>query len=769
VLVDGVRTFSNLPYGWSSEYAALQPVTHTVSVVPAGSAGPALFETQVNGVAGSYWTLAALGAAGAPTPWLLSDDNDLPLVDQCRVRLLHASTDAPAVDVAVEGGANVFANVAHRQMGDYVAVSAGTYDLVVRQTGTMTALLTLPGVTLDAGNVYSLVLLGLRNGTPALRLVAIRDVITTGRTTQASYIVHQAQAGEWKVKLSGYINPQDAYQLAVIGAIPRPGLGDVAATSTGPTSARVTYRLTADRPGTMVNIWANPGPITATHTITNSHGVTETVTVPEYNGTLLVGELQPAYDGSLQTANVSLSALASGAYRIWLEADNDNSGPQRVYAAETVVVTSTWQTSWQANIRTVPRYGEIGVSWDPCPNPDVNGYVLYSSTPPQTVTQAIDVGSVLTTSVWAVAPGSTVELWVQAYDTETGRFALSEKVSVRSPLAEFGIAASTTAPVLAGSQPLTVSLVLTTALSPYPDAVGLYLLRVPDGLTVRLGTAVTIPTPAGVTVSAVLSAAPELAGGEHVVVIEARGGGVTRTLTLRVTHQRPYFTLTAVPAAITLTEGSAVTVTLQAMGFYGHSDPIQVRLDQVPPGLLCTLSAATISAAGQVSLTLQDTPDLSAGVQALHIIGEDGLHVDDLSLPVTVSKRGFGLIPVEAWRSTSPGGQAVFPINVTASLGWSEPVTLSVDASQLPVGTSVSLRAGQAASVSAIAVITATASITVRPPASVDVVVTVPVDAPVQTYPIAVYGESADHYHWASLQLQVRQPHWLYLPLLRKR
>ncbi|MBM4430590.1 MAG: DUF4397 domain-containing protein, partial [Chloroflexi bacterium] len=91
VLVDGVRTFSNLPYGWSSEYAALQPVTHTVSVVPAGSAGPALFETQVNGVAGSYWTLAALGAAGAPTPWLLSDDNDLPLVDQCRVRLLHAS------------------------------------------------------------------------------------------------------------------------------------------------------------------------------------------------------------------------------------------------------------------------------------------------------------------------------------------------------------------------------------------------------------------------------------------------------------------------------------------------------------------------------------------------------------------------------------------------------------------------------------------------------------------------------------------------------
>jgi hypothetical protein len=60
--------------------------------------------------------------------------------DEAMVRVLHASPDAPAVDVKVNGS-NVLTNVPFKAISDYLPVAAGTYNIKVCATGTATCVI----------------------------------------------------------------------------------------------------------------------------------------------------------------------------------------------------------------------------------------------------------------------------------------------------------------------------------------------------------------------------------------------------------------------------------------------------------------------------------------------------------------------------------------------------------------------------------------------------------------------------------------------------
>jgi len=106
---------------------------------------------------------------------VLEDNNSAPASGKAHVRFVHASPDAPAVDIAVAGGPVLFSNVPFKGVGAYTPVDAGTYDLEVRLTGTNTVVLPLPGIKLDAGTVYTAWAMGLAAGDPALTAVLTAD------------------------------------------------------------------------------------------------------------------------------------------------------------------------------------------------------------------------------------------------------------------------------------------------------------------------------------------------------------------------------------------------------------------------------------------------------------------------------------------------------------------------------------------------------------------------------------------------------------------
>jgi hypothetical protein len=91
------------------------------------------------------------------------------------VRVVHASPDAPAVDIYVESNI-VLEALPFREYSDYLAVPAGTYTVSIKVSGTDTTVKSFP-VTLAAGKYYSAIAVGYATGgkQPGFDVLALED------------------------------------------------------------------------------------------------------------------------------------------------------------------------------------------------------------------------------------------------------------------------------------------------------------------------------------------------------------------------------------------------------------------------------------------------------------------------------------------------------------------------------------------------------------------------------------------------------------------
>jgi hypothetical protein len=161
VWVDGTVVLEGVPFPLLSGYLAVPAGPHRIQVTPAGATEPSVIDATLDLDPAASYTVAATGLLTmndlAPLPLL---DDRQPADGMASVRFVHASPDAPAVDVAVSGGPVLFSNVAFREAGEYLMVAPGTYDLEVRVAGTSTVALSVPGVSLSASTNYTIFAIG---------------------------------------------------------------------------------------------------------------------------------------------------------------------------------------------------------------------------------------------------------------------------------------------------------------------------------------------------------------------------------------------------------------------------------------------------------------------------------------------------------------------------------------------------------------------------------------------------------------------------------
>lgn len=152
ISVDGTVVLGNVPFGTVSGYLSLDAGTYQIQVTPAGETTPVVIDESVTVSAGLAYTLSATGLLGTADLQLTpSIDDRNSLAAQSKVRFIHFGPDAPAVDVAVTGGPILFENFSFRDIGSYLPVDPGTYDLEVRLAGTSDVALPLPGIEISAG------------------------------------------------------------------------------------------------------------------------------------------------------------------------------------------------------------------------------------------------------------------------------------------------------------------------------------------------------------------------------------------------------------------------------------------------------------------------------------------------------------------------------------------------------------------------------------------------------------------------------------------
>lgn len=156
VLVDGNAVLEGAEFGDVSDYTNLSSGEHNVTIQTSENES-VVFEGNVTVEAGSQYTAAAVGEVGADTLDLAvyQDDFEMPAEGNASVRLVHASPDAPAVDVTVaETNSTLFDNATFSNATDYASVPAGDYSLEVR-----------PATEADDGDVVSTANVTLENGT----------------------------------------------------------------------------------------------------------------------------------------------------------------------------------------------------------------------------------------------------------------------------------------------------------------------------------------------------------------------------------------------------------------------------------------------------------------------------------------------------------------------------------------------------------------------------------------------------------------------------
>lgn len=169
VRFNGAYLVQDAPFQAVTGYLPVPAGEARIQVSPAGATQPVVIDSTLTLSPNTSYTVAATGLLSANDlrPIVLVDDRTTS-GSQAKVRFVHASPDAPAVDVAVTGGPVIFGDVAFRENSDPAGVPGGTYNLEVRVAGTTAVALQLPGVGLASNTNYTVFAIGqLSNGSLA--------------------------------------------------------------------------------------------------------------------------------------------------------------------------------------------------------------------------------------------------------------------------------------------------------------------------------------------------------------------------------------------------------------------------------------------------------------------------------------------------------------------------------------------------------------------------------------------------------------------------
>jgi len=180
-----VDALTAVPFGAISGYLDVPAGDHNVKVYATGTTSDPVIDADVSVEAGAAYTIAATDAVATIAAQVLQDQPD-PDCDTARVRVVHFSADAPAVDVATTGSAPedaVVKALAYPDATDYLDLPAGSYDLEVRLAGTTTVALALPGVAVEDCNAYSVFAIG-SAATPPVGDQALQVVVAVDATAE---------------------------------------------------------------------------------------------------------------------------------------------------------------------------------------------------------------------------------------------------------------------------------------------------------------------------------------------------------------------------------------------------------------------------------------------------------------------------------------------------------------------------------------------------------------------------------------------------------
>lgn len=169
VYVDGSKVLTDVPFKAISAYLLVNSGKRQLQINPTGTMTPVI-DVPLDIAAMSSNTAAAVGFVASIEPLAIADDLTPPTAGNAHVRVIHASPDAPNVDIYVDG-AKVLTDVPFKGVSNYLPLAAGAHTIQVNATGTSTTVIDA-AVNLEDGAIYTIIA---ANALSAIEAVVVKD------------------------------------------------------------------------------------------------------------------------------------------------------------------------------------------------------------------------------------------------------------------------------------------------------------------------------------------------------------------------------------------------------------------------------------------------------------------------------------------------------------------------------------------------------------------------------------------------------------------
>lgn len=171
LLVDNTVAGTNLTFPNNTGYLNVNSGTRNIKVNVTGTS-TTVIEANLNFAKDVNYSVFAVNSVANIEAIVVEDDLIAPAQGKTHVRFIHLSPDAPAVDITLTDGTVVFSNKSFKESSSFTPLDAGTYNLQVRVAGTTTVALDLPGITVEAGKIYTVFAKGFLAGSGQQQLGA---------------------------------------------------------------------------------------------------------------------------------------------------------------------------------------------------------------------------------------------------------------------------------------------------------------------------------------------------------------------------------------------------------------------------------------------------------------------------------------------------------------------------------------------------------------------------------------------------------------------
>jgi hypothetical protein len=167
VFLDGAKVpeLTNVPFKTVSGYLQIPVGARKIEIFATGQTTNPAISVPSLVLEKKNYTVAAIGLLGGAGAQALKAnvyvDDLVNKAGKAKVRVIHASPDAPNVDVAVQGGAVVVANLAYPNATvSSLELDAGTYPLEIRAAGSAAAVFKFSTPALAANQNYTVFAVG---------------------------------------------------------------------------------------------------------------------------------------------------------------------------------------------------------------------------------------------------------------------------------------------------------------------------------------------------------------------------------------------------------------------------------------------------------------------------------------------------------------------------------------------------------------------------------------------------------------------------------